>query len=103
MGTPEFTEFIKDSGGCLVSRNIIDGRGHITWARREKPVNPVDNGWRILSDADTDDGHALGSSHACNAARQDRCYRRWSAAARCRDKRYWRRDNAEEALVIRIS
>ena len=55
MSTPEFTEFIKDSGGCLVSRNIIDGRGHITWARREKSVNPVDNGWRILSDADTDD------------------------------------------------
>ena len=55
MSTPEFTEFIKDSGGYLVSRNIIDGRGHITWARREKPVNPVDNGWRILSDADTDD------------------------------------------------
>ena len=55
MSTPEFTEFIKDSGGCLVSRNIIDGRGHVTWARREKSVNPVDNGWRILSDADTDD------------------------------------------------
>ncbi|WP_314778724.1 DUF2185 domain-containing protein [uncultured Actinomyces sp.] len=42
----------KDSGGCLVSRNIIDGRGHIEWARREKAVNPADNGWRILSDAD---------------------------------------------------
>ena len=55
MSTPDFTEFIKDSGGCLVSRNIIDGRGHIKWARREKPVNPVDNGWRILPDADTDD------------------------------------------------
>jgi len=55
VSTQKFTEFIKDSGGCLVSRNIIDGRGHIKWVRRERSANPVDTGWRILSDIDTDD------------------------------------------------
>ena len=55
MSTQKFTKFIKDSGGCLVSRNIIDGRGHIKWVRRERSANPVDTGWRILSDIDTDD------------------------------------------------
>lgn len=54
MTTPT-PEFIRNAGGCLVSRNILDGRGHIKWALREPSTNPIDNGWRILSDADTDD------------------------------------------------
>lgn len=54
MTTPT-PEFIHNAGGCLISRNILESRGHIKWAIREPSANPVDNGWRILSDADTDD------------------------------------------------
>ena len=83
MSTPEFTEFIKDSGGCLVSRDIIDGRGHIKWARREKSVNPVDNGWRILSDADTQAREHGGGVTALALARTflpvGRVTSRWTA------------------------
>lgn len=48
-------EFIKGAGGSLVSRNILDRRGNIKWLSREESVNPADNGWRILSDVDTDE------------------------------------------------
>ena len=48
-------EFIKGAGGSLVSRNILDRRGNIKWLSREDSVNPADNGWRILSDVDTDE------------------------------------------------
>ena len=48
-------EFIKGAGGSLVSRNILDRCGNIKWLNREEPVNPADNGWRILSDVDTDE------------------------------------------------
>lgn len=40
-------------GGAVVSRNILEGKGKVRWCVREESVNEVDNGWRILSDIDT--------------------------------------------------
>lgn len=48
-------EFIKNAGGCVVSNNIISKKGNLKWCIREDSVNPVDNGWRFLSDIDTDE------------------------------------------------
>ena len=42
-------------GGSIVSRNILENKGRIKWCFREKPVNQVDNGWRFLSEIDTDE------------------------------------------------
>lgn len=50
MSTPKY---IKTAGASMVSRNILDNRGHIKWLVREQSVNPADNGWRIFSDIDT--------------------------------------------------
>lgn len=46
------TAFIKNAGGSIVSKNIIDGKGEIKWIFREEPVNQNDNGWRFLSNID---------------------------------------------------
>lgn len=40
-------------GGAVVSRNVLEGKGKVRWCVREAPVNDMDNGWRILSDIDT--------------------------------------------------
>ncbi len=42
-------------GGSIVSRNILEQKGRIKWCFRENPVNPLDNGWRFLSEIDTDE------------------------------------------------
>lgn len=42
-------------GGSIASRNILEKRGRIKWCFREESVNPLDNGWRFLSEVDTDD------------------------------------------------
>lgn len=42
-------------GGSVVSRNVYAGKGRIKWCFREKPVNGVDNGWRFLSELDTNE------------------------------------------------
>ncbi len=42
-------------GGCIVSKNIYDHIARIKWCFREQSVNSVDNGWRFLSEIDTDD------------------------------------------------
>lgn len=42
-------------GGCVVSKNILDGKGNIKWCIRESSLNELDNGWRFLSEIDTDD------------------------------------------------
>lgn len=47
------SEFIKDAGGVLVSRRILDEKSPLKWASREAPVNPADDGWRFLSADDT--------------------------------------------------
>lgn len=48
-------QFIKNAGGCVVSKNILSGKGKLKWCVRENSVNEVDNGWRFLSDIDTND------------------------------------------------
>ena len=42
-------EFLKKAGGCIVSKNIVDGKGKLRWLLREKSLNPADNGWRFFS------------------------------------------------------
>ena len=42
-------------GGSIVSRNILENKGRVKWCIREEPVHAVDNGWRFLSEIDTDE------------------------------------------------
>ena len=42
-------------GGSVVSRNILEGKGKLKWCFRENSVHEVDNGWRFLSEIDTDE------------------------------------------------
>lgn len=44
-----------NKGGSVVSKNILEKKGRIKWCFREKSVNAVDNGWRFLSEVDTDE------------------------------------------------
>lgn len=49
-------EFIEKAGGCIVSKNILDGKGKLKWLLREVSTDrTVDNGWRFFSDIDDDD------------------------------------------------
>lgn len=52
MKEDKITEYIKDAGGCIVSKNILNGKGKIKWLLREESLNEIDNGWRLLSDVD---------------------------------------------------
>lgn len=51
----EMVTFIREAGGCVVSKNILSRKGKLKWCVREDPVNDVDNGWRFFSDIDTDE------------------------------------------------
>ena len=42
-------------GGSIASKNILEKHGRIKWCFREEGVNAIDNGWRFLSEVDTDD------------------------------------------------
>jgi len=42
-------------GACLVSRNIYEKKGNLKWCIKEESVKEVDNGWRFLSDIDTEE------------------------------------------------
>lgn len=42
-------------GGSIVSKNILENKGRIKWCFRGEPANTVDNGWRFLSEIDTDE------------------------------------------------
>ncbi len=48
-------EFIPAAGTCLVTKNVLEGKGLVRWMVREKSAIPVDNGWRIMSHIDTSD------------------------------------------------
>ncbi|QCQ17192.1 DUF2185 domain-containing protein [Microbacterium sp. RG1] len=48
-------EYVKNSGGSIVSKNVLERRAPLRWAFREKAVDAVDNGWRFLSEIDDDD------------------------------------------------
>lgn len=54
MSTKAPPEYIQGAGGCLVSKNILDGRGRLKWMTREPSANPADNGWRFFADIDGD-------------------------------------------------
>lgn len=43
------------SGGSIVSKNILENKGNLKWCIKEESVNELDNGWRFLSDIDTDE------------------------------------------------
>ncbi|WP_285727959.1 DUF2185 domain-containing protein [Psychromicrobium xiongbiense] len=45
-------EFIRDSGACVVSLNIMKGVAPLRWLVREPSINPSDNGWRFFSAID---------------------------------------------------
>ncbi|MEX1308118.1 MAG: DUF2185 domain-containing protein [Eubacteriales bacterium] len=49
-------------GGSIVSKNILEGTGQLKWCVRESFVNDVDNGWRFLSDIDTEE-YLADASH----------------------------------------
>lgn len=42
-------------GGCIASKNLLTKKGNIRWCIKEKATNELDNGWRFLSDTDTDE------------------------------------------------
>lgn len=46
---------IENLGGCIISKNILDAKGRLRWCFREESVNELDNGWRFLSEIDTDE------------------------------------------------
>ena len=48
-------EFIRKAGGCIVSNNIMSGKGKLMWCLREESMDGSDNGWRFFSDIDTED------------------------------------------------
>ena len=48
-GTPQF---IPKAGACLLSKNVIEGRGRLRWMVRVKSQVPEDNGWRFFSHID---------------------------------------------------
>ena len=49
------TEFIKNAGGSIVSKNILNNKGYLKWLLREDSVNKNDNGWRFFSDIDNEE------------------------------------------------
>lgn len=52
---PGFIEFIPDAGACLVSTNVLSGAGRVRWMVRGESKDPVDNGWMIMSEVDTEE------------------------------------------------
>ncbi|CAN5437893.1 hypothetical protein BH10ACT7_BH10ACT7_10630 [soil metagenome] len=51
--TPSYPEFIPQAGACLVTLNAYEGKAPVRWMVREKSKAPADNGWIIMSAADT--------------------------------------------------
>ena len=51
------SDFKFNLGGCMVSNNILTGKGKLKWCYRHEPnpTNKVDNGWEFLSDVDTEE------------------------------------------------
>jgi len=46
---------MKNLGGVIISKNIIEKNGLLKWCIREEPMNINDNGWRFFSDIDTEE------------------------------------------------
>lgn len=45
--------YISSYGTCLVSANICQNKGRLKWCIREQSVREIDNGWRFISEIDT--------------------------------------------------
>lgn len=42
-------------GASIVSNNILENKANIKWILREDSVDELDNGWRFLSEIDTEE------------------------------------------------
>ncbi len=51
-------------GACLVSKNIYNGKGKLKWCVREDSTRDVDNGWRFLSEIDSEE-YLANSNNWC--------------------------------------
>ena len=49
-------------GGCLVSKNILDGKGKVTWCFKGPSAHELDNGRRFLSEIDTEEFLAVAEN-----------------------------------------
>lgn len=47
------TVFLKNAGGMIVTKSLIEGESKLKWLFREDSSNPTDNGWRAFGDTDT--------------------------------------------------
>jgi hypothetical protein len=45
----------KAGEACILSRNVLMGRGRIAFALRHQPNNPADSGWRVFSEFDSNE------------------------------------------------
>ncbi|MER7421077.1 DUF2185 domain-containing protein [Micromonospora peucetia] len=48
-----YPEIIPGAGACLATRNALSGTGRVRWMLRKPSQRAADNGWRIMSDADS--------------------------------------------------
>lgn len=55
MSKSNRVEFIKKAGACIVSKNIIEGKGRLKWLIRAAPIDKIDNGWRFFSEIDNNE------------------------------------------------
>ena len=44
--------FIKNAGGCVITRSLFEGESQLKWLFREEGVHRDDNGWRAFGDTD---------------------------------------------------
>lgn len=45
--------YIENTGRCIVTKSLQDGKSYLKWLFREESVNPDDNGWRAFGAEDT--------------------------------------------------
>lgn len=45
--------FIKNAGGMIVTKSLLEQKSTLKWIYREEPHNHQDNGWRAIGDTDT--------------------------------------------------
>ena len=46
-------QFLKNPGGCIITKSLYHGTTKLKWLFREEGANPADNGWRAIGDQDT--------------------------------------------------
>ncbi|MCM1184692.1 MAG: DUF2185 domain-containing protein [Roseburia sp.] len=51
----EMVEYIRNAGGCIVTKSLLAGETRLKWLFREASCNAVDNGWRAIGADDTED------------------------------------------------